>query len=736
MVQQCFWNIYEIKSKHEKDKGINLWIQRYLQTLQSIFASLPQLVIAIVFVLKQQRTAHRTQVHLVHNAIILFCIASSVWSLVSCTGSNIKVKQQRFGVYFCRFLEISSRMVLLLLIWKCLGTLVLCVLLWLELTYLSMWSLSSHNILIMSNIVYSVIDPYGRKKSHVFITYRIISNYIFGAVIAILTLTDFLHIARIDTNNGLPDFLQVLEATYYDAAMYAISHRVWFCLVVYCFGVQPVAQILLFCRYRENLKSIGQCAHFEQLLAHKCWHEIYELMVLGANYKSIAKHNETNVLCQVCMENESELIHLKIADAYLSKHKHTFFGEEEKFYLPFYYAIQLSTIRMMTLLISHGADIEHLFDNDNWCNSLQCVITSPRPSMNKIHFIIKRLQQRYQQNPLEYDNKIGSFLNYQNGSNYDTALSLLFQTCDYEMMHKGFDRLEAMEYLIWNGANPNILDKTKSNVLHYAIEQKQYRLIKMLLKNGANIDTLNGYQQSPLSIACRVSCNKQEIIQLLLNGHRSLDEASKHSLKNRVHGNPPDVQLINKPDTHGRVVLHYAAGACSPDIVRYLITRNADCSIRDNDGLTPLHYAVKFNMNLQLETVIELVMSGESEVNSADRNQCSILHDAARHQSLQIIDYLVAVDANIHALDRHGHDAQFYSLGRDDEYKLRAYWKEVYMNNGDVDEEAAQKQTNERRTYQDEEVSELEKMHSLEAFISIINDEVDTLSNVSEVISR
>ena len=127
--------------------------------------------------------------------------------------------------------------------------------------------------------------------------------------------------------------------------------------------------------------------------------------------------------------------------------------------------------------------------------------------MNKMQFVIKTLQQKYYQQSTinendQYDDKV-IISYYQNGNNYDTALLMLYWTNDYEMMDRGFDRLETMEYLIWNGANQNILDKNKCNILHYAAEHNESRTIKMLVKNGVNVQITNRYNQLTLSILCK-----------------------------------------------------------------------------------------------------------------------------------------------------------------------------------------------------------------------------------------
>eukprot|EP00485_Elphidium_margaritaceum_P016722 CAMPEP_0202734370 /NCGR_PEP_ID=MMETSP1385-20130828/188647_1 /ASSEMBLY_ACC=CAM_ASM_000861 /TAXON_ID=933848 /ORGANISM="Elphidium margaritaceum" /LENGTH=392 /DNA_ID=CAMNT_0049400729 /DNA_START=611 /DNA_END=1789 /DNA_ORIENTATION=- len=392
----------------------------------------------------------------------------------------------------------------------------------------------------------------------------------------------------------------------------------------------------------------------------------------------------------------------------------------------------------MTLLISHGADIEHLFDNANWCNALQVIIQSPNPSMNKIHFLIKRLQQRYQRNPREYDDKIGAFLNYQNGDNYDTALSLLYWTNDYEMMRRGFDRLEALEYLIWNGANCNIADANKCNILHYAVEHNERRVIRMLIKNGADISIANGHQLLPLSIACRARCDNLDSLQCLLYGNSSCSIQSAASscatLKDRFASYECSTDILNHRDAYGRTALHYASVACPHNVVHFLIEKNADCSIVDNDGLSALHYAIRYNMELPLDTVVLFVAHGQSAVDSADHKHCSVLHDAAKHQTIEIVDYLIQMGADVYATDCYGETAQHLSLQREDAAEFAQYWHALGSCDGHQGyEEIVVSADRTKFACDDEEIPELEKIKSLEAFQNIIHGEI---LHSNEVIHR
>eukprot|EP01083_Nonionella_stella_P172127 589742_1 len=419
--------------------------------------------------------------------------------------------------------------------------------------------------------------------------------------------------------------------------------------------------------------------------------QIYELMTFGVNYKRFARYDAMNLLSHVCHEAPTEDIHIDIARLYLAQHEDSFCFET--FCLPFYYAVRTSSITMISLLMSYGANIETLFETDDWCNVLQCIIQSPQPCMNKIEFVLKALRQKYGRDK----DKISWFLNYKNGANYETPLLTLYRTNDYEMMEKEFDRLDAMQYLISNGADMDIMDGNKYNVLHYAIQNREWRVCRMLVRQGADICTMNGEGQIPLAMACMAGCDELDIIKSLV-----------------------DDAMINTEDKFRRTAVHYAACYARFDVLKYLMDRNGDCSVRDVDGLTPLHFAMreKDENALEMDIAILLVASGKSDVNSIDSvSKCCILHDAAKNQSIDIVEYLIGAGADIDRVDGAGYRVDLYSFDRDNAAKYKRYWEDMYCAN--VDEDMS-----------------LSNIDHLQAFQIIISDESTDWQVTNDVVNR
>ncbi|WP_341819941.1 ankyrin repeat domain-containing protein [Wolbachia endosymbiont (group A) of Cydia strobilella] len=67
------------------------------------------------------------------------------------------------------------------------------------------------------------------------------------------------------------------------------------------------------------------------------------------------------------------------------------------------------------------------------------------------------------------------------------------------------------------------------------------------------------------------------------------------------------IENINKKDTKGRTILHYAVGMLDPKKVRLLIEKGADLDAADAGKYRPLHLAV---MGQRLENIKELIKAG------------------------------------------------------------------------------------------------------------------------------
>ena len=95
---------------------------------------------------------------------------------------------------------------------------------------------------------------------------------------------------------------------------------------------------------------------------------------------------------------------------------------------------------------------------------------------------------------------------------------------------------------------------------------------------------------------------------------------------------------IGARDNQGRTPLHYAVEAGKLEIIKYLIERGADVNAADSHGRTPLHYAVKSDR----PDVVSLLLEKGSEVLVKDEHGNTPLHLAAEEGYTDVIRTLLS----------------------------------------------------------------------------------------------
>ena len=145
--------------------------------------------------------------------------------------------------------------------------------------------------------------------------------------------------------------------------------------------------------------------------------------------------------------------------------------------------------------------------------------------------------------------------------------------------------MELTKFLITNGANVNSLMQDGVSLIGYAIAQNNMDLLQMLIENGANVNYTNGdsWANTPLQTASRLGLDN--VVRILLT--RNAD--------------------INAVDMNGNTALHTAALNSQLSIVKLLLEKNPNLDIQNKVGNTALHLAViSGNINI----VGELVLKG------------------------------------------------------------------------------------------------------------------------------
>jgi len=127
---------------------------------------------------------------------------------------------------------------------------------------------------------------------------------------------------------------------------------------------------------------------------------------------------------------------------------------------------------------------------------------------------------------------------------------------------------------------------------------------------------------------------------------------------------------LDSRDKHGRTPLHLVAALFFlEDVMRLLLDRKADPNTRDDEGLTPLHFAV----GDAREEISRMLISAGADVNATDiRGRPPLHHIPFRNDVHELTVMLLEKGANPRLTDRLGRTALHAVCNVRDEDRLRA----------------------------------------------------------------
>ena len=175
-------------------------------------------------------------------------------------------------------------------------------------------------------------------------------------------------------------------------------------------------------------------------------------------------------------------------------------------------------------------------------------------------------------------------------TSYDEQFTPLHMILDVSLSPNLPDstRVQIISLLLEHGADPNKKNKMQFSPLHFAAVYGPEGAADKLVAAGANLNAKTSSGTTPLAYA--VLASRLEVVRLLLD-----------------HGADPNVNQMTALDNKGMTPLHLAArGQPTVDtagtesyrptpgqaeIIKSLLDKGADPSIRDGNGRTPLEIA-------------------------------------------------------------------------------------------------------------------------------------------------
>uniref|UniRef100_A0A8D8UEG3 RING-type E3 ubiquitin transferase n=1 Tax=Cacopsylla melanoneura TaxID=428564 RepID=A0A8D8UEG3_9HEMI len=223
--------------------------------------------------------------------------------------------------------------------------------------------------------------------------------------------------------------------------------------------------------------------------------------------------------------------------------------------------------------------------------------------------------------------------------------------------------VEVIKILLMNKADVEIEDKDGDRAVHHAAFGDEPNVVELLANAGADLNARNKRRQTALHIA--VNKGHLSVVKTLLElgCHPSLQDSEgdtplhdaiskkRDDMLTLLLDHNADIMLTNN---NGFNALHHAALRGNPSAMWILLLKLPRRWIVDekkDDGYTALHLAA---LNNHVEVAELLVHQGKANMDLQNVNLQTALHLAVERQHTQIVRLLVREGANLNVADKDG----------------------------------------------------------------------------------
>uniref|UniRef100_A0A665X690 Ankyrin repeat and SOCS box containing 2a, tandem duplicate 1 n=1 Tax=Echeneis naucrates TaxID=173247 RepID=A0A665X690_ECHNA len=213
--------------------------------------------------------------------------------------------------------------------------------------------------------------------------------------------------------------------------------------------------------------------------------------------------------------------------------------------------------------------------------------------------------------------------------------------------------VSCVDFLLKNGANPNIANKDQETPLFTACQHPNTAVVNLLLRFGAQVNRCCRQGLTPLHEACRHG--HLQLCKMLLKAGASPGTRNIYGIQPLfTAAQDGHVDVIHLLAQNGADVNGLAADGASPLYeacknghvlaAEVLLALGADTNQATNSGLLPLHVAVK-NNHIRIVSLLIPVTSGIRIQHSG----ISPLHIAAERNRDEILELLIQANFDINA---------------------------------------------------------------------------------------
>ncbi|AYP74077.1 ankyrin repeat protein [Fowlpox virus] len=214
-------------------------------------------------------------------------------------------------------------------------------------------------------------------------------------------------------------------------------------------------------------------------------------------------------------------------------------------------------------------------------------------------------------------------------------------------------------------ADPNIRGRYYCSPLHYAISERQLRVVKSLINNGADVNTKDLFRNTPSHYACNIMDN-DSFIRFLIENDAKIEEKNADG-KTPLHvacklNNIPIIKILisrgvstNLMDIQHNSPLQYAIENDCEEVVKLLLESKANPNLCMDMESSPIVLAIKNNN----KSIIKLLLNAGANVKFI--NNYDILHTLARVDNTEMLKFLISVNGiDLNKIDKDGFPLAYY----------------------------------------------------------------------------
>lgn len=238
-----------------------------------------------------------------------------------------------------------------------------------------------------------------------------------------------------------------------------------------------------------------------------------------------------------------------------------------------------------------------------------------------------------------------------------------------------FEKKDLIRIFLEEGVDPNFklgeLFDGRSHFHYYITKTRKLDkyIFDLFLKKGANLETKDRFEETPLITIAQSSTDKKEHLQFLLSAKaniRAQAKGGKTALMGAVFTqNPEFIKIllsagapIDQKDSQGNTALIAMVNMgtsengeiLKPNIMRLLIDSGAKVDETNLLGNTALHEAV---VGSKIE-LLELLGSSNAYTGLANKKSLTSLDQAIINENYKVVESLLKYEKDLNALDQYG----------------------------------------------------------------------------------